>query len=251
MKKIILILVVFIIFALVSCKNNQNSEIIISNETRPYEKLNEQDFDVALYDLNVIPIVFMERLYRLDSYTKHTVGKTIAKAVVNYTQSIDNYYEKSSDKNYLLTKSSSLLLKVYHEAYFSNVVSVRDSNKDEFSDLSYDDYNNIYGYTPDSYQVEGFILSHDNIISVEKTIDNNYKVTIDGNKDGSIRLKTQMKKFAGVNEDPDFVKVEIIIKMNNDFTPIDITFHSEYYINYSLLGRVLCIQDYVVTYEIK
>ena len=92
-----------ILLLLSGCKKDIEK---IDNEEKQelnYQTLKENDFDVNKYEIEEIPFVFLEKLSRLDNYTKTTKGSTIAKKIITYTQVIDNVYNHK-DKH-LITKS--------------------------------------------------------------------------------------------------------------------------------------------------
>ncbi|MBO4667156.1 MAG: hypothetical protein J5666_03400 [Bacilli bacterium] len=254
MKKIMMILVCLgMVLVLSSCKKEEEKpdvnkqDVIVNNDITKLEDLTDSDFDITKWSLVDIPYVFLERLSRLTNYKKETKGATIAKAIIKYTQTIDDVFINTESEKHLITKSSSLLVKVYHEAYFNDVVSYRDSEKDEFSSLSIEEYEATYGYLPYGYYLEGFVLNKDSVLSVTKIEDNKYELTLDGEVGGSHR-KTQMIKYGSLNGTPTFISVKIIITINNDFTPVTVEVSCVYDVNYPVLGTTRCNEDYVASY---
>ena len=80
MKKILICVCVLLICFLASCSEKEqeakidNDNNIESEEDNKYSLLSNDDFDVTKYDLNEIPLVFMEKLYRLENYKKTTTS---------------------------------------------------------------------------------------------------------------------------------------------------------------------------------
>ena len=261
MKKLIIIFSLFLVlFLFVSCKKEEpietkKEENIIQEEDIifPYESLKDEDFDIEKFDLNDIPLVFMEKLYRLNNFKKTTVGETTAKLLITYHQSINDCYIKNNDENHLLIRSESTLKKVFHETYFyQDEIKYRKKDSDELEKISYDDYLNIYGILPFERNLEGFIVSKNSIISVIQEENDNgyyeYKVLING-EIGSQKIKQRMKTFGDLDDYPIFKNVEITIIMKKDFTPVEIHMNANYNIKYPILGKMNCNQEYVSKYE--
>ena len=247
MKKIIIIIFFSLLLLLSGCKKDIEK---INNEEKQelnYQTLKENDFDVNKYEIEEIPFVFLEKLSRLDNYTKSTKGSTIAKKIITYTQVIDNVYNHK-DKH-LITKSSSSLKNVYHEAYFKeDKISYKSKEKDEFSDISYEEYQSIYGYLPYGANLEGFIISKESIKEISKVDNNQYHILLD-NEIGTNDVKIQMKEFGALNDYPNFSLIEIDIIIEEDFTPIKIILKSEYEVDIKILGKTKCTQDYTVEFK--
>ena len=247
MKKISLLMILVCLF-LIGCKKQELERE--EEKDKSYQDLKEEDFDVSKYALEEIPYVFVEKLSRLDNYTKHTVGNTVATKIISYNQEIDNVYTADNNSKHLLTKSTSSLVKVYHEAYFKDdIIEYKEKEKDEFIEISYDDYLAMYGYLPYGYNLEGFDLSKDSIIEISK-VEDKYHLVLNG-EIGSNNVKIQMKKFGNLKDYPVFSKVEMDIKMKDEFSPIEIHFYAEYEVTLALLGKTKCVQDYIVTYTIN
>lgn len=253
MKKIIILLLLMFFLFVFGCGKKEESDSKRSNDiessenVRPYQKLKEEDFHVDKFKDEEIPLVFMEKLYRLKHYTKETIGETVATMIIKYTQKIHNVYTQTEDEKHLITKSNSSLVNVYHEAYFDDMVKVRNDDDDEFVMISYDEYNATYGFMPFSFSIEGFDLVPEAIISSEKVGDYQYKVVIDASC-CSKNVNIQMKKFGKLTDDVEFKSVEMIITMKEDFTPITIDYKSEYVASVGIKSN--CVQSYVVTYTI-
>ena len=259
MKKImILFALIMVSFALLGCKDEPVEEIDLDTKKEetyyPYESLSDEDFDISKHELKDIPFVFAEKIYRLNSYKKSTIGETIAKVLISYHQSINDSYVKNKDENHLLIKSESSLQKVFHEAYFyQDDIKYRDKENNELINISYDDYINLFGLLPWDRSLEGFVLTLDSVISIEEIYNDNdyyeYKIVIDSNI-GSQKIKQRMKTFGDLKDDPVFSYVEMTLVMKEDFTPIEIRFIADYVIKYPLLGKMKCHQEYVSKYEI-
>ena len=249
MKKISIFVLVLFLFFLTSCKKRET--IDNAAETITYQDLKEEDFDVTKYELDEIPLVFVEKLSRITNFTKETKGETIAKKVIKYTQVIDSVYSEDSSGKHLVTISNSTLVKLYHEAYYKeDIISFKTKEKDEFSDITYEEYVKKYGFLPYGHNLEGYDITKDSIINIEKVEDYKYHLVIDGDK-GSNNVKIQMKEFGNLSDYPSFSLVSIDITMKQDFTPISVHVYSEYEITHSFLGKTNCTQEYTVTYSIN
>lgn len=253
MKKIgILVIVIIVLFFILGCKKQKQLEFInMDDENHSYIGLEEKDFLIDNFSIDEIPYVFLEKVSRLDNYKKETRGVTIAKKLIDYNQEIHNVYTADQNEKHLITRSTSTLVNVYHEAYYKDeVVSCKDKEQNDFGDISYDEYKSKYGFFPYDRLLEGFVLNEETIINVELIEQNKYKISIDGEQGGAY-IKTQMKYFGGLSDYPTFSKVEITISIDNNFNPIEISLYEEYQVNKSILGKVNCIQDYVVVYKIN
>ena len=248
MKKIIII-IFFSLLLLSGCKKDIEK---IDNEKEQelnYQTLKDYDFDVNKYEIEEIPFVFVEKLSRLDNYTKTTKGNTIAKKIITYNQEIDNTYIQNSTEKHLITISKSSLKNLYHEAYFKeDIISLKTKENDEFSDISYDEYQLTYGYLPYGYHLEGFVLSKESIKEITKVDTNQYHLVLD-NEIGTNDVKIQMKEFGALNDYPSFSLIEIDIVIEEDFTPIKIILKSEYEVDIKILGKTKCTQDYTVEFK--
>ena len=252
--KYLLVVLLFIIsISLSSCGKKIKTNSIISYSTSRIDDIEEKDYNVDKYEINEIPFLFLERLSSLDNYRKETSGETVAKGLFKYTQVIDNKYYSFNGEKHLITKSDSDLIHLYHEAFFTDSnVRYKDKNNTDFKDLTIDEYRENYGFLPYEYGIEGFILSNESIISIEKISNDEYqyKLTING-EIGSERVKIQMKKFGGFTSDPVFNSLVFIINIEKDFKPITIDVMSNYDVDYPILGVMNCTQEYRVTYYYK
>ncbi len=243
-----IIIFFFSLFVLFGCKDNRRLDNEENKEIN-YQNLLDADFDVDKYEIEEIPFVFLEKLARLDNYTKTTKGQTIAKKLITYTQIIDNVYNHK-DKH-LITKSTSSLRNVYHEAYFKeDIISYKLKEEDDFSDISYEDYQSKYGYLPYGYNLEGYNISKESIKEIKKIEDCKYHIILD-NEIATNDVKIQMKEYGNLNDYPIFSLIEMDIIMNKDFNPISIILKSEYEIDIPILGKTKCAQEYTVNYEIN
>ena len=251
-KKVSYIFLILILVFLFSCQEKtDNIESPTIDEIIKREDLKEEDFDVNKYENNDIPFIFLEKLSRLRNYEKETIGETTAKALITYTQKINNLYVSINEEKHLITRSNSLLVNVYHEAYFDNDgVRYKEKENSDFVKISTDEYIDIYGYLPDSYMLEGFVLSSESVISITKLDSDYYKYEIVLNGEiGSSALKKQMVKYGDLSANPVFSSVVITITIKEDFTPITIELSSDYQVEYNVLGKVNCHQNYIVTYK--
>ena len=174
----------------------KQEELVVNDE---YNDIKDEDFDISKYEAREVPFVFVEKLSRLDNYRKETVGETLAKVLFSFRQDIHNVFEGRLGDYHLVTISSSSLVNVYHEAYFKESVSYRDKDSDEYSTCSYEDYISEYGFLPYGKNLEGFILTTDNIlnindINIEKNGDlYSFHLEFDGNI-GSSGIPSRISK---------------------------------------------------------
>ena len=254
MKKLSIIILFIICFTFIACKENisDTGTDIVEESKTDYASLKDEELVISNFEIDQIPYVFLEKLERLSSFKKHTVGSTTAKIIIKYTQTIDSLYIKNDEEKHLVTNSNSTLVNVYHEAYYErDYIRYRESTDNDFTSLTRDEYKDIYGVILDEARLEGFILNSDTILEVSK-IDseeyNVYQIIIDGNLAGA-EAKKQMKEYGNLSSLPEFSYVCITITIEDDFTPVKIDFVSDYKITLALLGSGNCHQEYEVTYS--
>ena len=216
MKKIMTFLVLFSLIFFVSCKekeeetNNQEEEQ--TKEKAEYihlfKDLKDEEFAIEAFKLENIPFVLMEKISRLPSYRKETKGETTASFLITYHQKIDDTYIKNEEENHLITISTSTLVDVYLEAYFKQEnIEIRTKEDDDFSNMTYEEFKNKYGIFPYDYNIEGFQITKESLLSIEKLYNkdglNAYKIVIDG-EIGSRNLKHQMQEYGSLKSEPVF-----------------------------------------------
>lgn len=253
------IIILLFIFVLQSCGKKADEKIINSKdniEDNIYSNLSDNEFNINNFDNNEIPLVLVEKISRLTNYQKESIGLTQAKVIITYNQNIHDILVVNDEEKHLITRSTSSLVKVFLEAYFNNnMVSYREKESDEFVDVTLEEYLNIYGTTPLEKTLEGFVLSKDNIISVEKMDCSDdglygYRITINGEV-GSAGIKTQMKKCGNLDDYPEFSSVIFTITIKEDFTPVKIIQESDYIVKYPVLGKCNCHQNIEITYTFQ
>ena len=270
MKKILVLNIVIFLMILTSCSFPSDDEIIISDEPKELDNIDiieddkkrivlidDVEYDLDHLDIKMIkkehlPFLVVEKMYYLDSYLKITTGKTKAKLIINYTQDIDSKVYKYDNSCYLLTKSTSPLVKVYHEAFIKdNDVLYKTHEANDFIPCSIDEYLNTYGINPLNKNIEGFIINQDTIISSSITNDNEQfllTLELDGNASGN-NNKIQMKTYGNLVNYPDFKTLTLVIALKSDLSPISINLSSTYEVKYPVLGNALCNQEYLVTFK--
>lgn len=251
MKKLLCILIMALVcMMMVSCKKKEVDKL--SNTELDKDDLGSYVYDVNKCELNDIPLVFISKLNTIDSYVKKTIGETIGKTIIKYTQTIDGTFTKTKDESHLLNLSGSLLVKLYHEAYYGDNIKYREKEKNDFTVATRNEYLEKFGLIPDDNNLEGFVISKDNIISVEKLEVEGcvYKVTLNGEIGGN-NLKIQMKEFGSLSDYPVFSLVEITLYIEDDFTPIKVDFYSEYEVTTAVIGKIKCTQKYTATYTVE
>ena len=260
-KKILIIFLLTILSFLISCKGKEEKEEPKEEEQEEkseyihlFKDLKDEEFHILNFDINDIPFVLMEKISRLSSYKKETKGETVASFLITYHQSIDDTYIKNEEENHLLTFSTSALVDVFFEAFFNqDEILMKRKAKDDFSKISYEEYESKYGLFPDGYNIEGFEITRESLLSIEKVDSSeglySYKIIIDGEV-GSLGLKQKMKEFGSLSSLPTFSNVEMELSMKEDFTPVSINFIARYVVSYPLLGKMDCEQNYLVKYYI-
>ena len=261
MKKIFtIILSLTIIISLFGCKKSditttqdETVTFLTTKESpRKYDYLKDSDFDIDKYDIYDIPLIYMEKIYRLKNYKRELTGSTVGKLLITYTQSIDEVFINTDNEKHIITNSKSSLVNVYVDAYFlTDRVKIKEKESDEYKEISYSEYEDKYIVFPFSATIENLELTKESIISIEKIDDNSYKyhMVIDAESSCSTKLKKQMKNVGGLKDYPTFTNIEITLLLNKDFSPIEVNFSSNYTVTKAIIGKINCKQNYTVTYS--
>lgn len=193
---------------------------------------------------------YYERINELTSFKSVTVGKTESTA----NQSIDATFIKG-DYSYLINKSSGMV-NTSHEAYYHNDKTVfKDNGKGDFAPLSKTDYLTKYGTCPLDNYIEGYIVNEDTIKEISLVKQNNglFLVTLSLDKDSATsKVKTQMKEFGGLLEEPVFTSdITLKLTLKDDCTPVSIDLESRYNAKKRVVIVVdaSCHQTYTVTFS--
>lgn len=252
MKKITLLLPL-LLFSSCSCsptekdlnrEDNQEEEIDIN---RTVSSLNEDEY-------YLFPRLYLKKLSSYSTYQSVTKGSTKASVSfigipIDTEQSIDATVIKG-DYSYLKNESHSTLVNTVHTAYFHNdkALSKNDAGN-EYSLTTLSEYLNIYGTYPFDQAIEGYLINKESINSITKLeSEENHSFKIDFNIEKSVNnVKIQMREFGGLDDYPNFEKVEMTISIKDDFTPININLQSKYTAKKGMVST--CEQHYQVTFS--
>ena len=196
----------------------------------------------------------MKKLSNYTSYKSETHGSTKAKVSIlgipiETEQSIDVEVVKG-EYSYLKNESHSSLVNTVHTAYFhdKDVVS---NNGNGYSKTTLSEYLNTYGTYPFDNAIEGYTISENSITSIENISEQgaeNYKFKIVFNTENCTNnVKIQMREFGGLDDYPVINKVEIVLTVQNNFTPISLDLESDYVAKKGMESS--CHQAYTVTFS--
>ena len=187
------------------------------------------------------------RLREAAAYTATVTGKTVAKkGFINYEQKIANTIIGRGGEYYARSESSSLFVKVRHEAYLrSGKVAYRDDGGN-IKAASVAEYAGVYGVIPGG-GIDGHLISSDTIVAARYDGEDNglhvYRYEIDGER-GSYALKKQMKEFGGLKDLPEFVAhSRLTLTLREDHTPVSLVTEERYTIAIGILGNLNCTQS--------
>lgn len=221
-----------------------SEETSVSVEPEP-QKMTVSDVE----DIMQIPFLYVDNFVELTSFQAVTEGSTKALIV---DQSINTLTIKRGEYAFTNSKSDSAIVKTEHTAYFhrEKVLHkfVHNGQESDYEISEVNDYLAEYGVYPIGRAIEGFTITEETVLSVEKNGDVPYSfiIKLDGEKAGAAN-KIQMKKYGDFTSYPKFKSVTLVVTMTNDFMPVSVELTSVYDVNY--LFDIECTQQYTVTYS--
>ncbi len=231
-----------------SALEDTSADVSASEETSVSVEPEPQKITVStVEDIRQIPILYVENFIKLDSFKSVTVGAT--NAIIE--QSIDTLTLKRGDYAFTNSKSSSLLVNTEHTAYFHlDKVLYKDKDDTEYETAEINAYLEVYGVYPIGKAIEGFVISEETVLSVEKNPEKecSFIIKLDGEKAGGAN-KIQMKKYGSLEVYPTYKSAQLIVTMTEDFMPVTVELSTVYTVDYGFLGEIECKQDYTVTYS--
>ena len=231
-----------------SALEDTSADVSASEETSVSVEPEPQKITVStVEDIRQIPILYVENFVKLDSFKSVTVGAT--NAIIE--QSIDTLTLKRGDYAFTNSKSSSLLVNTEHTAYFHlDKVLYKDKDDTEYKTAEINAYLEVYGVYPIGKAIEGFVISEETVLSVEKNPEKecSFIIKLDGEKAGGAN-KIQMKKYGSLEVYPTYKSAQLTVTMTEDFMPVTVELSTVYTVDYGFLGEIECKQDYTVTYS--
>ena len=219
----------------------------------------EQEKEKLVTDLSEdeyinFPTYYLKKVGSFKSFKSETHGATKATVSIlgipiETEQSIDVEVIKG-DYSYLKNESHSSLVNTVHTAYFHND-EVISNNGNGYSKNTLNEYLNTYGTYPFDNAIEGYTVSEGSITSITKVDSENeenhsFKIAFDVDKSTN-NVKIQMREFGGLDDYPSFSKIELVVTVKNDFTPVEINLESDYVAKMGMDSS--CHQSYKVTFS--
>ena len=192
------------------------------------------------------------KLREAAAYTATVTGKTVAKkGFITYEQKISNMIIGRGDEYYARSESSSLFVKVRHEAYLRGGRVAYRNDGGHIATASAAEYAGVYGVIPGS-GLDGHTINGNTVVAAHcDGADNGMLVfhyEIDGER-GGYALKKQMKEFAGLKEPPEFVAhSRLTLTLREDYTPVTLVTEERYTISVGVLGNLTCTQSLTCSY---
>lgn len=247
MKKVILGCLLLI---LASCGKK---EIIVSDLSYEGESNIPQISNINnLNELDYLPYLIEDRLNNIKSYTKETTGSTKAKLIFQFTQNLTSTTSRYNDYYSFESNSNSTLVNSYHKMLeHGKEIKYKENKNDEYTLIDQDSYIKSFGIVPSTNPLEGLILSKESIKEVtliEENDNKEYKILFD-NEYATVNIKKQMIKFGGLKSSPVFSEIYVTYQIKDDFTPLSLSFHSSYTVDFGGFKNVKCTQNYSSTFN--
>ncbi len=205
------------------------------------------------YDAETVIYAVVGKIKSYSTFTTKSTGTSVAKkGFITYTQNTECTKVKNGDEYYTDSVSNSTLVNTRHEVMVKNGKAAYRNNSGTIDTATYDDYQAIYGVTPDK-TISGHVFNHDSIryATLEKTENDTYTYKIVLDKDAAHALIVkQMKMVGGLDGYPVFAKdTEATLVIKKDFTPVSYSYRSAYNISIAVLGEVGCTEENTVYFE--
>lgn len=254
-NKIVALLLVFAIaccaFSVVACNDEKVTvpAAVAGKDTEVSSLKNAPDS----YDAETVIYAVVGKIKSYSTFTTKSTGTSVAKkGFITYTQNTECTKVKNGDEYYTDSVSNSTLVNTRHEVMVKNGKAAYRNNSGTIDTATYDDYQAIYGVTPDK-TISGHVFNHDSIryATLEKTENDTYTYKIVLDKDAAHALIVkQMKMVGGLDGYPIFTKdTEATLVIKKDFTPVSYSYHSAYNISIAVLGEVGCTEENTVYFE--
>lgn len=236
---------VFCGFGLSACKEEVPLETPGASTTL---STNKSPLELDAYS---VAYAFLQKQTELTSYEIRTEGTTVANSAVSYTQQIENLEIKHGDEYYQAANSSSALVKMVHQSFTKGeMVAYRNAASGEIASATREDYKEIYGITPDDVGLGGYVVNSETLRYAERVEGESltYRFVLDGEKAG-INAKKQMKEFGSLKSYPTFSSLELLLTIEEDWTPVSLVTKATYDIEVAVLGKTACTQSITATYS--
>lgn len=162
----------------------------------------------------------MQKNYERDNHLITTEGVTDAKfGFISYTQKTTTSLYFMQDKFYNDISSTSSIVNHYHRLILtSNDVKYYDSDNDNITTTTLDEYKNIYGKVPSHTTFFNYNIDESTIISSKRNFTNKrFEITYNLEPEKAMGdIAKQMMMFGGLSEEPKFKSITLTIRVDED-----------------------------------
>ncbi len=240
MKTKINIFIVFLIlcFVLFSCRKEPSSLIEVPKQ---------DETSLESYSDEQIYLKIVEQLLKSKYYFVEMNGTTTAKkGIIPYKQITNTKLYANDTIFFNEVVSNSSLVNHKHQVYVDkDKVSYFDSSNDGIIKTTKSRYIDKYGKVPSHQNVLNYVVSQQSILKLyRETTENGYTLTFQLDPSSStIDLKKQMIEFGGLNKEPVFEEVYLIVNIDKRFGLLSFSCKEKYQISKSLIGTMNCVQE--------
>ena len=220
---------------------NKDESTIIKNASNTDEFIKKEDYKSLAY-------AYIYKIREgLTSYESETNGTVKAKVLFfDYNIKYNTITYKRGNVFYSKDDSKSTLMNVTNEFYMvdkEKILVSRDMKKYDVYTL--EDYHKI-SYSPDQYQIMGYIFKDESILKAELVSNTDdlvkVKYTMDNNLSTNL-VKVDLKCNGGLSSYPEFKNIEITLAMKKDFTPISYSIDARYTASKPVIGSTEVHQE--------
>jgi len=241
MKTKINIFIVFLIlcFVLFSCQKEFSSLIAVPKQ--------ENELSLESYSDEQIYLKIVEQLAKSKCYFVEMNGTTTAKkGIITYKQLTNTKLYANDTIFFNEVVSNSSLVNHKHQVYVNHDnVSYFDSSNDGIIKTTKRRYIDKYGKVPSHQQVLNYVVNQNTIVKLYREyLENGYALTFQLDPSlSTIDLKKQMIEFGGLNKEPVFEEVYLIVNIDKHFELLSFSCKEKYQISKSLIGTMNCVQE--------
>lgn len=241
MKKLLLVLMILMLcLACIGC-NDKVEPITDANESTIIKDAKTTDEFIKKDDLNSIVYAYIYNVKEgINSYKNEISGSIKAKIlVIDYDIVFSSLILKKGSTFYEKDQSKSTFLNVDSEYYMRDkerILVSRDMK--EYKVWTMEDYHKMES-TFDQFTLSGFVFNDESILKAELIENSDDKVSIKYVLDNELStkiIKQSIYYTGGLSEYPTFSKVEFVVNLKKDFTPISYEFTSIYDAKKAVLG---------------
>ncbi len=238
-KTTIFIVFLMLCFVLFSCRKEPSSLVDVPRQ--------ENEISLESYSDEQIYLKIVEQLMKAKYYFVEMNGTTIAqKGIISYKQITNTKLYANDTIFFNEVVSNSSLVNHKHQVYVDkDDVSYFDSSNEKIVKTTKSTYIDRYGKIPNHQNVLNYVVNQQSIQQLYRTqLENGYTFTFQLNPNlSTVDLKKQMIEFGGLNKEPVFEKVYLIVNTDNNFQLLSFSCKEKYQISKSLIGTMNCVQE--------